>query len=618
MAIKVPFFPLTAVLLLGGISSFALAGGYSLPEDAGEEVAAVNVRVPELTEDQAHQLAGLYEQDLAEGDEQNPLRSPDDLDDVLDILRTDRLDLFSAGAALAEDTRGIEAMVLHAQIQLAWGEALRDMAVLHRGAAEQGAEALNKRAAATGGGGGNVATDPVVQSLAKDFILNTLLGASLGHCANDHAQLGAQLAVKVNKKQPDSYTSYRLLADYLALAEQWSEFDKAVEVVQKLKPDSTGLLFLQGVAAASRDGDPVAADRYFEKALAADPQFTRARVWQFSVAKGEGQTCSRWRPLQEMAPRHQMVVRAGKHWNEVCGTAGGAASELDALVKQADAAIAATPAQVAPDRATTLAAVEKRLAAASPEAAKSPASVEDVVAVLHADRLDLFRPAVAWADAQNTLEGRALAAQIELAWGEGLMDTAALLTTAVAEATSAEDEERHLEALRLAGAGKDDASDLTSAIDARVAESLAMRAEGVTRLRSAHARVQTLLAEAPDDYRVHRIAADYYRIRNDWDAFQVEVDRTAALKPDSNGLRFQRGLAALARDQDPDKGTRLLQEALAVDPAFTRARAQILLYASSDAARCAALADLRTHAPAHAYVVVAGDLLGQSCPAAGG
>src|SRR5258706_930479 len=49
---------------------------------------------------------------------------------------------------------------------------------------------------------------------------------------------------------------------------------------------------------------------------------------------------------------------------------------------------------------------------------RKPKSLDEVIDILHSDELDLFPGAVAFAQAQDGAEAQALAAQLEIAWGE--------------------------------------------------------------------------------------------------------------------------------------------------------------------------------------------------------
>ena len=68
------------------------------------------------------------------------------------------------------------------------------------------------------------------------------------------------------------------LADFYRITQDWSKFDEMVAKIEARNPDSVGLLFLRGVEARDRKGDPNQAKSYLEQALWRDQLFVRARV----------------------------------------------------------------------------------------------------------------------------------------------------------------------------------------------------------------------------------------------------------------------------------------------------------------------------------------------------
>jgi hypothetical protein len=253
----------------------------------------------------------------------------------------------------------------------------------------------------------------------------------------------------------------------------------------------------------------------------------------------------------------------------------------------------ATPAVTTSDRITlTLdeaAAIVDALEATPAGVAPLPAptSEAEALAVLKADRLDAFAGVVAFAQARSLVVDRsaetvlndaALLAQAQLAWGEAELLLAELvardLRTTSSSKTRTLDLRRDDEALRLMAAEHVDAG-------ARAAE--------------------VVLQLAPDSYLGYRIAADAARLTTNWAACTELLRRVEQVRPDSNGLRFLRGLQAWGERADDVTAVQLLREAVAHDEEFVRARAWLVVIASGDEQR-AALAALAKQAPYHHVV----------------
>ena len=230
-------------------------------------------------------------------------------------------------------------------------------------------------------------------------------------------------------------------------------------------------------------------------------------------------------------------------------------------------------------------------ASAPPPAA--PQSLDDVLEILRSDELDRFPAGVAFAAQQPGPEARALAAQIELAWGEAELTLSQAFTQT---ATALQ------KALRTAPPG----NDLRARLETNrvVADALARLAAEHTADGARHAR--EVIAAAPDNYQGYRVAADYYRMRERWEDFDAAVAKLTALNPGSNGLVFLRGVAALDRDGDAPSAAKFFREALAKDPKFVRAQAQLMRAQPGLAGRHAELLKLKALNPRHQLVVWAG------------
>jgi predicted Zn-dependent protease len=236
---------------------------------------------------------------------------------------------------------------------------------------------------------------------------------------------------------------------------------------------------------------------------------------------------------------------------------------------------------------------------------RTPGSMDDLLNILKRDQIDLFPAGVAWAAKQGDPKAKALQAQIELAWGDAHLILAELFSDAANRLRSS---------VRLASRGgflqdaaqkaKIDEMKKTIQQCETVGEALeALAAEHV----STGARIaQEVINANPDDYVGWRLAADFYRMRGEWPRFDEMVKKIEEKNPDSNGLLFLRGTAALERDGNVAESSSLLRQALSKDPAFTRAQAQLVLSRGSVEETFAELEKLRALAPNHQIVVWAG------------
>jgi tetratricopeptide (TPR) repeat protein len=239
-----------------------------------------------------------------------------------------------------------------------------------------------------------------------------------------------------------------------------------------------------------------------------------------------------------------------------------------------------------------------------------PRSLDDVVEILKRDQLDLFKAGVRYAAEQEGPKAAALRAQIELAWGEAqllladvFLDTSGQLRRAVRalEVRVASGDSREGELSRLA-----ELEDIVAKNDA-LAEALTLQA-------AEHVGIGIRLAKAiiathPTDYLGYRVAADYYRLREDWADFDRMVARIEETNPDSNGLVFLRATSALRRDGDPRAAATLFRQALEKDPKFTRAQALLVTSRGSVRETYTEYQRLRALNPQHQIVIWAGEAI---------
>ena len=253
----------------------------------------------------------------------------------------------------------------------------------------------------------------------------------------------------------------------------------------------------------------------------------------------------------------------------------------------------------------------KQLALSRENPLRDPRSADDVLAILKSDQIALFPAGVAWAAAyKDDVKAESLRAQIELAWGEALQILADVFVDASGQMKTAL---RSMEVRAATG-------ELNEKLQARyeklkeVSAKSDLVAEALTRLAAEHvgagARLaQDLIKKLPDDYVGYRVAADYYRLRSEWDVFDTMVAKIEAKNPDSNGLVFLRGAALLHRDQEPARAAELFRKALEKDPQFVRAQAQLVLSGQSVKDTFREYQALRALNPNHQIVVWAGEAI---------
>ncbi|MFH1811804.1 MAG: tetratricopeptide repeat protein [Pseudomonadota bacterium] len=214
------------------------------------------------------------------------LRSPQTLDDVKSVIRSDNFFLYEGADRffekyLLDHPNDVEAMAWQAQMHLAWA----DSALVTEHALGRSIEQLHKQKdnfaqlSQDGSLSADTRSSAATRARETGWLLDAtvdardrLRGLAVGklHSAQERCALVLELA-------PTSYLGTRLSADLYRLSEQWPEFERTVAELEKKQPDSAGLHFQKGVDAYKRQHDLALAEKELKASLARDENFVKAR-----------------------------------------------------------------------------------------------------------------------------------------------------------------------------------------------------------------------------------------------------------------------------------------------------------------------------------------------------
>ena len=240
----------------------------------------------------------------------------------------------------------------------------------------------------------------------------------------------------------------------------------------------------------------------------------------------------------------------------------------------------------------------------------NPKSLDDVLEILRTDNMALFNKGVEFSINEEGIKAISLRAQIELAWGEAQMVLSEFLMKLVS----------HMNATLIALKKKRATGELNALEKEQYQNSKKLikktenTADALSRIASEHILVGSRLArkmmkEYPESYLGYRVAADYYRLREEWDDFKKMVEKIKEKNPDSNGLKFVLGVAARHYETDIEKSRKYLEAALLKDPKFTRCRVHLLLLEDTIEKMFEQYIKLKESSPSHQIVIWADDLI---------
>ena len=96
-------------------------------------------------------------------------------------------------------------------------------------------------------------------------------------------------------------------------------------------------------------------------------------------------------------------------------------------------------------------------------------------------------------------------------------------------------------------------------------------------LNRAFTLIKDNVEAGPQNYMTARVLADYYRIKGVKPKALETLDIVAQENPNSTGLRFIKGAIAMTFDNKPDDAIKFYEEALKMDPKFTKAKYYLAL-----------------------------------------
>jgi len=258
----------------------------------------------ETAQELVAEIEALWPIDEAEADFE-----PQSFEEALEILKRDQVNLFPKAIAFLTLQEEADALALHGQIELAWGETymlLMEILTRLRYDFDQTADKLESQ-------GETTQTDPAkldwLRGSADELELRV---KAFGLVAIDHLAEGFDRAEKVIEMHPDSYLGYRVAADYYRILREWEKFDGMIEKIEATNPKSNGLLFLRAAALFQNEKDRDGAAKLYHQALNNDPQFVRAQAHLLIIqSKIEG-THRELLALEKLNPNHQFVALAGE------------------------------------------------------------------------------------------------------------------------------------------------------------------------------------------------------------------------------------------------------------------------------------------------------------------
>jgi hypothetical protein len=269
------------------------------------------------------------------------------MDELLDVIQGDDTRRFESAARLVDGKPGIDALVIHATVELVWSDALSTVARIveeQRKRADANEARLTQQKDA-----GRKLSDQQETELAqakKDVAFDGKAKVALDVLAKDHLATAGDVVNEALRQFPEDGRTYRVAAYYYLLAGDWQHFDVSMTWLKSAEKQEGRLQYLRGMEALTRYEMAKDANGFFHEALRIDPKLVRAQAKLMLTETGIDAIHRELENLRALAPQHPIVTIAGPSITSEFETATAFTRARDA--RQPPSAASASPPNAAP------------------------------------------------------------------------------------------------------------------------------------------------------------------------------------------------------------------------------------------------------------------------------
>lgn len=233
-------------------------------------------------------------------------------DELLQALSDDQVGRFASAIQLVAGKPGIEALTLHATIELAWSDDFTTLARI--------LDELRKRAQFevlrlhTKQDSGLALTDAETKGLdqsQKNAAFNAKAKLALTVLAAEHLEIAGGIVDQALRQFPKDPKTYRVAAYLSLLSREWPNFDAAMSWFADSEVQDAGLVYLRALETLNRRRVPKDATVLFREALRLNPRMVRAQAKLVLSEDGIDATYGEFEKLRAAAPQHPMVSILG-------------------------------------------------------------------------------------------------------------------------------------------------------------------------------------------------------------------------------------------------------------------------------------------------------------------
>jgi tetratricopeptide (TPR) repeat protein len=275
----------------------------------GSEHSADSPAASSMSPNDARAFIAKVQQERGIVVDQAPVSS---MEQLLQALGDDQVGRFASAAQLVAGKPGIEALTLHATIELAWSDDFITFARIFDELGKRArfeVERLNtKRESST------ALTDAEAKGLEqnkKNAAFDAKAKLALEVLAAEHLRMAAEVVDQALRQFPKEEMTYRVAAYLSLLSREWPNFDTAMSWFAETEAKDAGLVYLRAFEALNRRRVAQEATALFRQALSLNPGMVRAQAKLVLSEEGIDAKYAEFEKLRAAAPRHPMVSLLG-------------------------------------------------------------------------------------------------------------------------------------------------------------------------------------------------------------------------------------------------------------------------------------------------------------------
>lgn len=257
------------------------------------------------------------------------------MDELLDVIQGDQVRRFESAARFVDGKPGIDALVIHATVELVWSDAFSTVSrIVEEQRKRADADQVRLSQQRDAGRQLSDAQKKELEQAEKDVKFDGEAKVALDVLAKDHLQVAGDLVNESLRQFPEDLRTYRVAAYYYLLSGDVQHFDVAMTWLKGHEKEEGRLQYLRGLEALLRYEMQADANKFFHEALRLDPKLVRAQAKLVLTETGIDAIHRELENLRALAPQHPVVTIAGPSITSEYDTATAFSKARDAREPQ--------------------------------------------------------------------------------------------------------------------------------------------------------------------------------------------------------------------------------------------------------------------------------------------